>query len=267
MQIAKIKVKGLRNTRDLGQLKTKDGHFVKKDVLFRSGRLDKVKKKRLITFLKEYQITRVIDLRTSVEANEGKDLLPEEVSYYHVPLLNDAFFGITHEKKMSKVLFRERKRITKENSASDYMIKMYESIVSDPNSIEQIRIFFNLLLEEHKGATLFHCTGGKDRTGIAAILLLAALGVDIDEALQDYAASDYFNRKYNLSRNIGINIVLCLHPRFRKILLGMLYAKRSYMEKTIEFIANKYGSLEFYLTDIIKLDEKKRQILKEKYLI
>jgi protein-tyrosine phosphatase len=47
-----------------------------------------------------------------------------------------------------------------------------------------------MLAEPGAGATLFHCTAGKDRTGAVAALALLAVGVDRDDVMHDYAVSE-----------------------------------------------------------------------------
>ena len=49
--------------------------------------------------------------------------------------------------------------------------------------------FFRLVLETEKGAVLYHCTQGKDRTGIASALLMAALGASREAIVADFDAS------------------------------------------------------------------------------
>ena len=58
--IVKIDYKGLRNTRDLGQFKTVEGRQMKTGVIYRSGRIDKMSKKRIKRFLEEYNIKTII---------------------------------------------------------------------------------------------------------------------------------------------------------------------------------------------------------------
>lgn len=267
MEVKRIELKGARNTRDVGQYQTEDGRKVKSKVFFRSGRLDKINRKHLLQFLKENNVRTIIDLRTQIEVNEGRKLqYPEEIDYYHIPVLNQEFFGITHEKNMSKVMFKERKRITSEASGDDYMINMYKSIVFNPSSQRHFRAFFDLLLEYQEGSIIYHCTGGKDRTGIATMFILTLLGVSREDILDDFEASEWFNRKYNRSRSIAINSILFFHPRFKEILLAMLHSKRIYMEKLIEAIEEKYGSVINYLREEIKIDEEKQKKLQDLFL-
>jgi protein-tyrosine phosphatase len=46
-----------------------------------------------------------------------------------------------------------------------------------------------------RGAVLFHCSAGKDRTGLGAALILTALGVSRAEIIADYVATDHFWRR------------------------------------------------------------------------
>ena len=99
MDVKREELKGARNTRDIGQYQTVDGRKIKKKIFFRSGRLDKLPRKAILKFLKDNNVRTIIDLRTQIEVNEGRKLAyPEEIDYYHIPVLNQEFFGITHEK-------------------------------------------------------------------------------------------------------------------------------------------------------------------------
>ena len=64
--------------------------------------------------------------------------------------------------------------------------EIYRLLAEGEDAERAYRAFFEVLLRRD-GAVLFHCTQGKDRTGIAALLALAALGVDERAALDDYA--------------------------------------------------------------------------------
>ena len=267
MEVKRVELKGARNTRDVGQYQTSDGRRVKSKVFFRSGRLDKLPRKELLAFLEENDVRTIIDLRTQIEVNEGRKLqYPENIDYYHIPVLNQEFFGITHEKNMSKVMFKERKRITSELSGDDYMVSMYKSIIFNQSSQRHFRAFFDLLLDYQGGSIIYHCTGGKDRTGIATMFILTLLGVSREDILEDFEASEWFNRKYNRSRTIAINCILLFHSRFKEILIAMLHSKRSYMERLIEAIEEKYGSVINYLREEIKIDEEKQKKLQDLFL-
>jgi len=269
VKIEKIKVKKLRNTRDLGQFETLDGKKVKPGVLFRSGRIDRLSVKGIKKFLGKYNITTIIDLRTQVEVNESKHFTyPNFVDFYHIPVLNQQFFGITHEiNKMSRAMMEQRKKISENYTGEDYLIEMYKSIVFEPSSQRHFATVFDILTSKNEGALLYHCTGGKDRTGILSLFILTLLGVSEEDILDDYVASNVFNANYNRSREILMAIFLFFAKRFRRLLSAMLYTKREYLKETINAINEKYGSVENYLYTEINITPEKHQKLKELYLI
>jgi protein-tyrosine phosphatase len=53
----------------------------------------------------------------------------------------------------------------------------------------------DLILEDERRPLLFHCSAGKDRTGLGAALILTALGVSREQILADYVATDRFWRR------------------------------------------------------------------------
>lgn len=266
--LVKVEYKGLRNTRDLGQFVTDDGRRIKENLIFRSGRIDKMSKRKIKKFLDEYNITTIIDLRTQVEVNESKHFLyPNFVDYYHIPVLNQQFFGITHEiNKMSKAMLEQRKKLTEDFTAEDYMIQMYKSIVFEPSSQRHFATIFEVLSTKQEGAVLYHCTSGKDRTGITTLFLLTLLGVSEEDIIKDYEASNYFNAKYIKSRTMLMNVFLLTSRRFKKLLITMLYTKREYIEETIKAIKEQYGSVLNFMYEKLDITPEKHEKIKKLFL-
>jgi protein-tyrosine phosphatase len=101
------------------------------------------------------------------------------------------------------------------------------------------------VVANESGGVLFHCSAGKDRTGLAAALLLGAAGVDDDDIVADYAQSeaglapvmtDWISRMEE--RGVPIE-------RAR----GLLTSLPSDMQSTLDFIRTTWGSAEGYLLD------------------
>ena len=67
---------------------------------------------------------------------------------------------------------------------------LYRKLAESPVTAEAYRSFFRVLLDSREGAVYFHCAQGKDRTGIAALLALTALGVPHGAACADYFLSN-----------------------------------------------------------------------------
>jgi protein-tyrosine phosphatase len=145
-------------------------------------------------------------------------------------------------------------------------------LVDDPNSTEadvvrvmraaygsyvtewhhRYRAMFDLLLHEEPAPLLFHCTAGKDRTGVAAMLLLAALGVEEEVIHHDYLAT---NRLWRRDAEVAAG----LPPAVAEALLSV---QPAFLEAAWEAIHASHGSIDAYLRERIGLDDTRRAALK-----
>ena len=266
MEVIRIKAKKIRNIRDLSQFKTPLGK-IKENSFIRSSRLDKTDDKTREKLFTDYNIKSVIDLRNKIEVEEGKEYkLPNDASYYYIPVLVKSYFGISHEKKMSKVMAKESKKIKNRNDAKEYMVNMYKSIIFEKYSQEQFKKIFDLFLNGQDGSFLFHCAGGKDRTGILSLFILTILGVSKEDILNDYSMSDICNKNHNNFLTFLMHAFL-YHIKLKWLLIEMLHAKKEYMIETINAIEEKYGSINKYLELEIGLTQDKQDKFRELYLV
>ena len=149
----------------------------------------------------------------------------------------------------------------------NFLQKAFPALHQPPESSQKhFKDFFDVLLDENSGNILYHCTGGKDRTGLATLFILTLLGVDEKVIIKDFAQSNISNRRHNLILITVMHLFLYAF-RFKRMLIAMLYAKVEYLKKTILFINEKYGSVREYLRNQIGIDDIKQQKLKDKYLI
>lgn len=87
---------------------------------------------------------------------------------------------------------------------------------------------------------LFHCTAGKDRTGVVSAILLALVGVSDEDIVYDYAISREFNK-------LRLEAFLKEHPEIdREIVL----ANEKSMHSFLKMLRRKHNSVEQYLLDI-----------------
>ena len=97
------------------------------------------------------------------------------------------------------------------------------------------------------GALSFQCTAGKDRTGFAAMLVLAMLGVPSDVIMEDYLLSNELQHVSNttvmdqLGEKLKIDVSNMRH---------LLYAHPSLLNAAVAAIEAKHGSMLGYITDI-----------------
>lgn len=144
--------------------------------------------------------------------------------------------------------------------------RMYADMAFDPAAEKGFRDFFRILLENGgQKAVLWHCSGGKDRTGAAAVLLLLALGVNKETALRDFELTNEFLREkiaYMESRAAELTD----DPEEIAWVKDLTGVNRKYMEKLLDTLEEKYGSQERYLTEGLGLDRTELEQLREMYL-
>jgi protein-tyrosine phosphatase len=166
------------NFRDLGGLPAADGRRVRPGLLFRSGslaRLTPADRDRLAAA----RLTRVIDFRDIDEAAREPGALWDGARYENIPAnpvgrgvsatideFNSAFLAKLDPHKFMRNLYRE---LPLENRA-------YRRLMA--------------VIQEADAATVFHCAVGKDRTGVAAAVVLLALGAERATIIADYTRTE-----------------------------------------------------------------------------
>ena len=111
------------------------------------------------------------------------------VRFADAPVLSASTFGVTREGGMMQAL--KMLRTVQKNPAS-IMEEVYERMMLDEQSQRGFAQFFDDVLAAEDGSVLWHCTIGKDRAGLAAALLLHALGVKREAVEQDYLATNKY---------------------------------------------------------------------------
>lgn len=260
----RIVLEGLPNTRDVRGLPTDDGRYVKHARLLRSGALDHATARDLEVLLDDYQVRTVIDLRTEEERKEHPD--PQDglvgVRFADAPVLSASTFGVTREGGMMQAL--KMLRTVQKNPAS-IMEEVYERMMLDEQSQRGFAQFFDDVLAAEDGSVLWHCTIGKDRAGLAAALLLHALGVKREAVEQDYLATN----KYVQSETQNIMDALSsfgLGDKLDKSIHVINSADPRFLHAALDAVEKQYGSLDAYVRDQLSVTDEKREVLRARYL-
>ncbi len=264
VHIKRLPLKKLFNTRDLGSLPTADGRVIKHGKLIRSGKLFKIPPET-VEALKNYGVKTVIDLRIFTEQEEDPDTIWEGVNYVHLPVLCTATPGITRERTMKRTMVVESKRIKKEfGTADNYMAEMYCAVLLNEEPQQLLKQALRLIID-NEDCILWHCSGGKDRAGILAMLVESLLGVSEEVIIDDYVASHRFQRARFFWNRAGLVIAPC-SLRLKKILYGMMAAKRQYLTVAIDRVKEKYGSIVGYCKEVLGVTDDDIELMKIKYL-
>ncbi|WP_179393830.1 tyrosine-protein phosphatase [Lacticaseibacillus absianus] len=168
------------NLRELGGYPTVDGRHIHYRKALRSGAL------ALLTpadaqALADYGWRTDIDLRSASEVSGAPDVLAPSVTYHHLPVYPFADQPSLGHKVVRHLMALVDHRI-------DPMAETYLRMFTDTGANQTFAQVFALLLanDQPDQAVLFHCAAGKDRTGVAAMMLEGALGVPEPLIREDY---------------------------------------------------------------------------------
>ncbi len=261
--IRRIHLKGVNNTRDLGGFKTVDGRRIKPHRLIRSGELKNITKNDVRILKEEYHLKKVIDLRTVVERERKKDPAIAGVKYEHVPFVDESVIGITRDRSIVASAIKLIKSM--DQSASEYMMGMYRALVIKESSIESVKRFFEILLENENGAVLFHCSAGKDRVGAATAILLTILGVPRHVIIKDYMATEKFGDKFN-KKYVAAARILFKNKKVSEYCEVFLSTNKNFLVAMFDEIESNYSSVSEYAEKCLGLDKEKQEKLRSMYL-
>ncbi|MCK9424031.1 MAG: tyrosine-protein phosphatase [Bacteroidales bacterium] len=234
------------NFRDLGQIPVVDGRKIKPGLLFRSGELFSLSDEDIST-LEKIPLQMIIDLRAQREIDRRPDKPVKTIkSIVHIDIFDGA---------------RDRsEKFLKENNARELatvLIGDYRRMVVD--HAPEFQKFLQILAATAHLPLVYHCAAGKDRTGLATIFLLTALGAEMEVIREDYLASNA------LSRIITDKIIREVTDSGQngEILRPLLEVRDDYLDAALDEINKQYGSLENYVKNILLAD---RQTLQSKFL-
>lgn len=179
----RLPLEGAVNFRDLGGYETIDGRRVKWGKVFRSDHLSRLTHGD-IAYLQKIKIQSVCDFRTPAEVRKRPDRFPGDGpgEHLHLPIDNLKFDPTA--------LFEKLKRGDTSWLTREFLIDGY--ILNVDTFAAVWGEVFQLLADPSRLPLVFHCTGGKDRAGTCAALILLALGVPEDTVIFDHGLSNIF---------------------------------------------------------------------------
>lgn len=267
-----LPVKGIVNARDLGGYAMEDGRIVESRRLLRAAHLADATDED-IRNLERLPVTAIIDFRKEQEKMGKVDREVPGARYTSLPVdpSGNAMATATEEEK--KKFSGQKKFDVKKvivfaafnKKAQAVAREMYPTLLFDPDCQQQFARFFRLVLETENGAVLFHCTQGKDRTGIASALLLAALGADRETIVADFDAT---NRVYEKDVRKYSRRVKFWGGKEEEVgvVKAFLGCNTENFIKALDRIDQEFGSLQAYLKGPIGLTDADIQTLRERYL-
>lgn len=214
----RLPLEGAFNVRDLGGYASGGGEplrfhqFLRADGLARLTRED-------VQFLLDYGVRTVIDLRSEAELLRDPDVLADcsGIDYLHISLAEEGNL--------------------RDTQIPDFTLKaLYQSIAENKELVGEV---FHAIAGARDGCILYHCSAGKDRTGMVSMLLMWLAGADELDIAANYEVSatytDRMVRKIFETQNV---------PEALKDLFG---SPAVTIREIFSRLYTQYGSAEAYL--------------------
>ena len=223
---------------------------IRSNYAFRSGTLENITTAD-INSLKSHNIKHIFDLRSLQETTDHPTPDIDDIEALWVPSSWD-------------------NETTSESRAAQYasdldkfsIVKMYMDMLSSHKAI--LKIVLQHVRDRPKEAFLFHCTAGKDRTGVMAFLLLCLAGAEDDVMNLDYAHTRVGTepvREFLLKKLAGgRELEEVMNDERVKMYSEMPWETMSDLRKAVE---ERWGSVEGYVRDVLDMGEEHTNTIKK----
>lgn len=215
----RLPLEGAFNTRELGGIPAQNGvtnyfQFLRADSLAFLTKND-------IAFLKEFGLKAVIDLRSEDELEMQPNPFNGDsvVTYYNVPFSSGKIADATRADLVQ---------------SDDFLAEFYLHLLD--NAKKQVKDIFEIIAENKEGVVLFHCSAGKDRTGILAMLLLGLAGVNDYDIAANYQVSYTYLRQTLFFKELS-----------KDALPQLLTSKEDFIYRAYKHLIRQYDTIENYL--------------------
>ncbi|MDR3185607.1 MAG: tyrosine-protein phosphatase [Christensenellaceae bacterium] len=240
------------NFRDLGGIALENGRFVKTGFFFRSSSLDKATKSDICE-LKSYNFKLIFDFRDKFEKGTDKVYKKVGVTYINRPFMIES----------ARII-----KLNKKRTPSSLVQFVDEDMCIAYRNIPFGNASYQDLFSKIKAGTvpvLFHCTVGKDRTGVASAILLKMLGASRQAIIDDYMKTKRVEPNLLAATRRRFWMLFFMRDYIMKRMMPIFLTKELFIEATLDAIENKYSSYEEYFYNEFGYTHDDIATLREKY--
>jgi protein-tyrosine phosphatase len=233
------------NLRDLGGVRTTDGNAVRRGQVYRSAALTDLAGAPLDN-VRALGIRTIVDLRRNAE-RQACPTPWEAMGCAEYWSRDYDYSDADHRERMRRPDF----------TAADARASMLALYAELP--YEQAESYSRLFraIADGEGPVLFHCAVGKDRTGVAAALILTAAGVSREHVIADYVATEAFDLQGSPHARGWPD-----RPAERKAAFApLLGVDLAYLDAMFDVLERQSGTIEVYLRDTLGLSDAERAAL------
>jgi len=259
-----LPIAGMYNFRDIGGYVTKSGKRVLWGLGYRSDYLYNLDDEGL-PYLQSLELKTIIDFRSPEEVAERPNR--------DIGVRNFVFDPQAHLAKLAGALQvgssedddEIMARAENEAAGDAEMILQQETFVSTQASRLAFSNMLHTMADSAAVPVMFHCRGGKDRTGFAAMLLLGLLGVDEKMLVYDYMLTHRAREKKNKLYYESF-LAKTGDADKAKYMFTLFDVKPTYVEAAIVKIVDEYGSIKAYAQEALGVSDEEVTQLEEMFL-
>ena len=234
--------------KDLSVLTGENGVKIKPGKLIKSSRVSKYKSKVL-------NLKKIVDLRTPMEIKHQPDHYTSSTVYKNIPMFDMRVTGIEFDKNT----------ILNELNDISTIEEAYIEMVTNKKYVNNLSNIIKEIITSEEFPVLYHCTQGKDRTGVTTYVLLSILGFDKKTIIEDYLSIKDMNR---VKSNLAFLFVLLIKRNLKTAhkIKNFLRAEEKFLQAAIDAIEETYGTMENFIQNGLNISSEEISSFKGKVL-
>lgn len=248
---------GMDNFRDLGGYETADGRTTRWGRVYRSGELGGLSDDD-VEYLDDLGINLVCDFRSPAEREDSPDRLPTEDP---PEVLQAEIYtpGVDPKELQDRIISGDLEGL----DLNMLLVEGNRAFVTQ--FAHQYRSMFDALLEEDGLPAVVHCTAGKDRAGMAAALILLAVGVPQETVMHDFLLTNHYTHD-KIQQAMAVIWIASLFKTKPTDLRPLMGVEPRYLEAGLDAMRHTHGSIDAYMEEALGLTPERRERLKERLL-
>ena len=260
MEVNILPLKTVRNPRDLGGYVGANERKIKMHKLLRTGKVNGLSEKDK-KFLQEYGLKKIIDLRSKSERESCPDDEIEGIEHLAIPLSEiDNTKGGSRDVEKTFAKYR-----VDQYAGFKMMCDRYHGHIYKKHAQNAIKKILETLVNTPNGAILYHCSEGKDRTGLVTVVILYLLGVDMEVIRQDYLYSNIMLNEYRAKRDAkfkknGENLT------FRSNMRTLGSVCDAFLDTSLITIEKEFGGMDNFMKNQLGVTPELKEALRDIYL-
>lgn len=247
--------------RDLGGIPVEGGRVVAPGLFFRGAALNEATLEDRKALFADLGIECVIDVRCGWEREAKPDIAVPGVENLHIPFFDLEKVGVEYTEPAAGT------KVVGRDVACD-PLRFYgamSNVLTAAQMREAVHCAFSHALE---GKPVYiHCSGGKDRAGILAMLILTILGADREAVLADYLlTNESRDRHYEKEFRRFLRFADGDEELARRLTLGHR-ANPENLQAFYDSLETRYGGMEAFIVEVLQIDRHYRAALKERLTV